>query len=58
MGKLLTKRTVNKSNKFETTITFEMIFETRTLEEAKMIVKKINDIAKDIKWLTRLKEDE
>ena len=58
MGKLLTKRTVNKSNKFETTITFDMIFETRTLEEAKMIVKKINDIAKDIKWLTRLKEDE
>ena len=47
-----------KSNKFETTITFDMIFETRTLEEAKMIVKKINDIAKDIKWLTRLKEDE
>jgi hypothetical protein len=58
VGKLLTKRTVNKSNKFETTITFDMIFETRTLEEAKMIVKKINDIAKDIKWLTRLKEDE
>ena len=58
MGKLLTRRTVNKSNKFETTITFDMIFETRTLEEAKMIVKKINDIAKDIKWLTRLKEDE
>ena len=58
MGKLLTKRTVNKSNKFETTITFEMIFETGTLEEAKMIVKKINDIAKDIKWLVRLKEDE
>lgn len=58
MGKLLKKRTVNKSNKFETTITFDMIFETRTLEEAKMIVKKINDIAKDIKWLTRLKEDE
>ena len=58
MGKLLTKRTVNKSNKFETTITFDMIFETRTLEEAKMIVKKINEIAKDIKWLTRLQEDE
>ena len=58
MGKLLTKRTVNKSNKFETTITFDMIFETRTLEEAKMIVKKINGIAKDIKWLTRIKEDE
>ena len=58
MGKLLKRRIVNKSNKFETTITFDMIFETRTLEEAKMIVKKINDIAKDIKWLTRLKEDE